>query len=80
VRNSVISYLFTGQELAERMSQLKNYYGMKGNEPFTKEHLHYAREHYVQDTGMDNYMKFFFQAITPETEDEFLRIINSSGI
>lgn len=73
-------YLFTGMEIAERMSQLKNYFGFKRDEQFTKEHLHYAKEHYVQDTNMDNGMRLFFEAITPETEDIFLEIINNSGI
>jgi hypothetical protein len=73
-------YLINDMEVAERMSQLKNYFGMKGNEIFTANHLKYAREHYSQDTGIDNSMTQFFQAITPETEKEFLRLINSSGI
>lgn len=74
------NYLFTANEIAERMSQLKNYFGMSGAETFTKEHLHYAREHYIADTGMDNSIRLFFEAITPETEDAFIEIINSAGI
>ncbi len=73
-------YLFSGPEAAERMSQLKNYFGMRGAEKFTKDHLHYAKEHYVQDTGMDNSMRLFFEAITPETEDAFIEMINAAGI
>jgi len=73
-------YLFSATELAERMSQLKSYFGMRGNEQFTKEHLEYAREHYVDDTGMGNIMTFFFKAITPEKEEAFLKLINSAGI
>lgn len=73
-------YLSNPVELAERMGQLKNYFGFKGAEVFTKEHLDYAREHYVADTGMDNLMTQFFEAITPETEEAFLEIINSAGI
>ncbi len=79
-RDQYLSHLFTAMEIAERMSQLKNYFGFKGDEKFTSKHLHYAREHYVNDTDMDNGMKLFFQAITPETEDAFLEIINNSGI
>lgn len=75
-----MKYLFSGPEIAERMSQLKNYFGITGAESFTKEHLHYAREHYIPDTGMDNRMRHFFQAITPETEDAFIELINTSGI
>lgn len=73
-------YLFSGDELAERMSQLKNYFGFSASEVFTKEHLDYARQHYIEDTKMDNSMSLFFQAITPETEDAFLEIINKYGI
>jgi hypothetical protein len=73
-------YLFTGIEIAERMSQLKNYFGFKGDEIFTEEHLRYAKEHYIKDTGMDNGMRLFFEGITPATEETFLEIINNSGI
>jgi len=80
MKANVLEYLFSGPEVAERMSQLKNYFGMNGSEQFTKGHLDYARTHYVTDTGMDNRMTHFFQAITPETEAAFLELINSSGI
>lgn len=80
VRGNLMQALFCGAELAERMSQLKNYFGMNASQAFTKDQLYYAKDHYIQDTGMDNHMRFFFQAITPETEDAFVEIINSSGI
>ncbi|KND48640.1 MAG: hypothetical protein AB200_02845 [Parcubacteria bacterium C7867-005] len=73
-------YLFTGMEIAERMSQLKNYFGFKADEKFTQAHLDYARTHYIDDTGMDNGMTLFFQGITPETEGRFIELINTSGI
>jgi hypothetical protein len=73
-------YLFTAHEIAERMAQLKNYFGMRDNEEFTQEHLEYARNNFVQDVGLDNNMTDFFSAITPETTPDFLRIINTSGI
>lgn len=79
-RKNSFDYLFSGGEIAERMSQLKNYFGMKGDEEFTLEQLHYAQEHYIPDTGMDNRMTQFLKAITPETENKFIRLINSSGI
>lgn len=79
-RDNFFDYLFSPGELAERMSQLKNYFGMKGDEVFTKEHLAYAREHYVKDVGFDNRMTNFFQAITPEKEDSFISLMNSVGI
>jgi hypothetical protein len=79
-KEEFISYLFSGGEIAERMSQLKNYFGMKGDDQFTLDHLNYVREHYVLDTGLDNRMSHFLKAITPETEEEFVRLVNCSGI
>ena len=80
IEEMTTAYLMRGGEIAERMSQLKNYFGMRGNEKFTAAHLAYAREHYVPDTGIDNGMGLFFRAITPKTQKEFLRLVNSSGI
>jgi hypothetical protein len=71
------SYLRNPDELAERMAQLKNYFGFKGDEVFTRQHLSYARENYLKDGKLDNNMSDFFSLITPEKEDEFLRIINT---
>jgi hypothetical protein len=79
-RKQSFDYLFSGGEIAERMSQLKNYFGMKGDEEFTLEQLHYSQEHYILDTNVDNKMTQFLKAITPETENEFIRLINNSGI
>ncbi len=67
-------------ELLERMTQLKNYFGMKGDEKFTPKHLEYARKHYISDVGLDNNMTEFFAAITEEKEFNFLKLINSVGI
>ena len=53
---------------------------MKGNEKFTLEHLAYAREHYVYDTGTDNHMSETLSLITKEKESKFIELINSSGI
>lgn len=82
-KKGAIQYLFNFErpwELIERMSQLKGYFGMKGDEKFTPQHLDYAREHYLKD-GMDNNnMQLFFDAITPETEFAFLKLINSVGV
>lgn len=79
-REAHIKYLFSATEVAERMSQLKNYFGFTGDEIFTAAHLHYAREHYISDTGADNWMSHFFQAITPEKEATFLSLMNRMGI
>ena len=75
-----INYLSGAEEIVERMSQLKNYFGFSGDEIFTKEHFDYARENYVKDTGFDNRMTNFFEAITSKTEEKFLELINKSGI
>ncbi len=80
VIRAVIKGNLNGMEIAERMNQLKNYFGFEGTEEFTKAHLDIAREHYIPDTAMDNEMTAFFQVITPETEDKFLELINNSGI
>ncbi|MFZ2253003.1 MAG: hypothetical protein WAW13_02375 [Minisyncoccia bacterium] len=74
------SYIRKAEEIIERMAQLKNYFGMKSDEPFTKEHLEYARIHYVSDTQLDNLMSEFFACITPQTEGKFLSIINTYPI
>lgn len=70
-------YLRNPDELMARMAQLKNYYGMQGSETFTKGHLDYARQHYVADTGLDNSMSVFMQAISSRTEPDFLRLMNT---
>ena len=81
LKKKFIKALFDPNEIAERMAQLKNYFGMSGNEEFTKAHLVWAREHFIKDLpGCDNGMTHFFQAITPETEERFLYLINNSGI
>ena len=41
-------------ELTARMAQFKNYFGMQGGEQFTADHLNYLRQHYIEDTGLDN--------------------------
>jgi hypothetical protein len=80
IKRQSLRYLRDPSELAERMSQLKNYFGMSSNKIFTKEHLSYAKEHYCKDIDFDNVMTQFFQSITPEKEDAFIELINSAGI
>jgi hypothetical protein len=75
-----LDYMLSGQEIAARMAQLKNYFGMRGAEAFTLPHLYYAKKHYVTDTGLDNNMTVFLEAVTKKTEGEFIRLINSTGI
>lgn len=80
LKSEYIFFCFNAKEIAERMNQLKNYFGMENDETFTKEHLDYAKIHYVEDTDVDNLMTVMFNAITPEREDKFLNIINNAGI
>lgn len=62
-------------EILARMSQLKNYFGFKGDETFTKAHLEYARSHYVEDVGLDNSISNMFNAIADE--DRFIKLMNT---
>jgi hypothetical protein len=66
-------YLFTGMEIAERMSQLKNYFGFRGSEQFTLEHLMYAKNHYIEDTNMDNSMRLFLKQSSRKQKKNFWR-------
>ncbi len=70
-------YLRKPDELMARMAQLKNYFGMKEGEVFTKGHLEFARTHYVEDTGLDNSMSVMFRIVSPKTEPDFLRLMNT---
>lgn len=78
--NGIKQYFSDPIEIIERMSQLKNYFQFKGDEKFTHEHLEYARQNYIHDTGLDNEMTWFFKGITPETEKQFLEVMNTYGI
>jgi hypothetical protein len=73
-------YLSNPAEVAERMGQIKNYFGLGPTEDITLDHLSYAREHYVSDTGLDNKMSEFFAGITPAREPAFIRLINELPI
>ncbi len=75
-----LGYLKRPDELIERMSQLKNYFGMKANDFFSRNHLNYARQNYIKDTDLDNDMSNFFKTITPQTEGTFLEIMNNYPI
>ncbi len=72
-------YMERTDEIIERMSQVKNYFGMSGTEEFTQEHLNYAREYYVQDTRMYRLqIQPFFDAIVDD--EGFVKLMNSLGI
>lgn len=79
-KNNSIGYITSGVEIAERMNQLKNYFGFKADELFTVDHLQYAKKHYVADTGFDNNMRDLFSMIPQEKEQAFVALMNSAGI
>lgn len=70
------NYLSKPDEIAERMSQLKNYFGFNASDVMTRAHLGYAKKNYIKDVGLDNGMSEFFSAITSQKEEDFLRVIN----
>lgn len=76
-RTKIKGYGFSdhADEIVARMSQLKNYFGFKGDEEFRVEHLRYARKHYVEDTKLDNNMTEFFDAISDE--QKFVDVMNT---
>ena len=78
---STSSYLMNanGTEMMARGTQLKNYFGLKSGERFTEDMLKYAAKHYIQDTGMDNNMVEFFNAIAPDKWGEVARWIDKNS-
>lgn len=76
--NAKIGYPYrkSPEEILMRMTQLKNYFGFKGNEQMSLNALHYAMAHYVKDVGLDNNMSDFFNAITPENEQRVVDLMN----
>jgi hypothetical protein len=78
MKEGITEYLSRPAELTERMSQIKNYLGFRGDEEFTQENLDYARQYYIEETGIDNNMRQFFEAI--KDDKEFIVLMNSVGI
>jgi hypothetical protein len=60
------TYWEYGDEYSARGSQILDYFGItdKKKQPLTGDMLRYAADHYVTDTGVDNYMTEFFNSIT----------------
>ena len=79
-----------GDELRARMAQLMDYYDFKvnpktkiitdfkNNSKFTQWHLDYARKNYIKDTGLDNSMTSFFNAI--KDDKKFLKVMNKTAL
>ncbi len=79
IESSYREYLAYPWEIVERMSQVKNYFGMVGNEKFTQEHLDYVRENYVKDTGhYASQIQPFFDSISDD--EKFIEKMNTLGI
>lgn len=74
------NYVRQPEEIIERMSQFKNYFGMKASEKFTSKHLEHIRKNYISDTGLDNGISDLLRVVTPETEKTFLKVINKYAI
>ncbi|MCA9341022.1 hypothetical protein KC952_00665 [Candidatus Saccharibacteria bacterium] len=70
------SYLRNPDELTARMAQFKNYFGMQGGEQFTPDHLEYLRQHYLEDTGLDNGVSTMLKMVTPTTQKQFIELMN----
>lgn len=70
------SYLRNPDELTARMAQFKNYLGMQGGEQFTADHLTHLRQHYIEDTGLDNGISIMLKMVTPVTEKQFIELMN----
>lgn len=82
IRNQLaLNYEYRAIELLERMSQLKNFYGMSGSEEFTREHLEFAREKIQHEKVLGEFfsvqMSTFFSMITPQTTERFLELMNT---
>jgi hypothetical protein len=79
IQEGFSEYLSFPWEIVERMSQVKNYFGMSGFEEFTQEHLDYVRKNYVQDTGSYGpQIQPFFDSITDD--EKFINLMNTLGI
>jgi hypothetical protein len=73
-----VEYNAAAYEIRARISQLKNYFGMSGDEQFTRYHLDYAKDHYVKDVGegIDN-MSNMLYSIKSGKENAFILLANS---
>lgn len=65
-KEKLIKYFKQGDstELAARGAQLKNYFGLSGDQKITPKMLRYARRFYLADGRMNNHMDVFFDGIT----------------
>ncbi len=77
-REAVKEYLTEPYEIIERLSQIKNYFGLKAREKVTWECIQYAKEHYVQDYGFyfEWQMAPFLSMLVEENKEKILKCMN----
>lgn len=74
-------YLKNPNEIMASLSQLKNYFGMKAKDIFTKEHFKYAQKNYhgdIDESG--DFTATFLHLLKRENNTTFLEIMNSYPI
>ena len=62
-----------------RGTQLKNYFGLREGQNITPEMWEYAKQNYIKDTGLDNDMKTFFEAVDESKLPQFLSWLNKNA-
>lgn len=68
-----------GGEFIARGTQLKNYFGLREGQNITPEMWEYAKQNYIKDTGLDNDMKTFFEAVDESKLPQFLSWLNKNA-
>lgn len=58
-----INYIYSPEEIVERLSQILNYFGIRAGEKVTSEHFEYAKRLYIPQTDLDNNMTEFFMVL-----------------
>ncbi len=67
------------QEILAKISQIKNYFGMVGDEIITEMHIDYAAQHYINDTNLNNSIGAFLKSIKPERKGDMIRFMNMAA-
>lgn len=70
-----------GTEQSARGTQLKNYFGLdRGDQNITPEMWEYAKLNYVNDTGIDNYMSYWFNKVKPKDIEKYVKWLNENSV
>lgn len=68
-------------EQSARGTQLKNYFGLdRGDQNITPEMWEYAKLNYVNDTGIDNYMSYWFNKVKPKDIEKYVKWLNENSV